>query len=157
MIVAPGIDGELGILPRHAPLLTAIKPGEILVRQDGQDTYMAVSSGFLEVIGNKVTVLADTAEREDEIDEDRAAEAMRRAEERVEGATAAMDLERAMASLRRSQARLKARTPPSPPGVRERQPLRGCLKGGYALRISVVTPHPDLPQQTGEGATKNTL
>ena len=107
MIVAPGIDGELGILPRHAPLLTAIKPGEILVRQDGQDTYMAVSSGFLEVIGNKVTVLADTAEREDEIDEDRAAEAMQRAEERVAGATAAMDLERAMASLRRSQARLR--------------------------------------------------
>ena len=107
MIVAPGMDGELGILPRHAPLLTAIKPGEILVRQGGQDSYMAVSSGFLEVIGNKVTVLADTAEREDEIDEDRAAEAMRRAEDRVAGATAAMDLERAMASLRRSQARLK--------------------------------------------------
>ena len=107
MIVAPGIDGELGILPRHAPLLTALKPGEILVRQGGNDSYMAVSSGFLEVIGNKVTVLADTAEREDEIDEDRAAVAMQRAEERVAGATAAMDLERAMASLRRSQARLK--------------------------------------------------
>ncbi len=107
MIVAPGIDGELGILPRHAPLLTALKPGEILVRQGGQDAYMAVGSGFLEVLGNKVTVLADTAEREDEIDEDRAAEAMDRAQERVVGATAAMDLERAMASLRRSQARLK--------------------------------------------------
>ncbi len=107
MIVAPGIDGELGILPRHAPLLTALKPGEILVRQGGQDAYMAVGSGFLEVLGNKVTVLADTAEREDEIDEDRAAEAMERAQERVVGATAAMDLERAMASLRRSQARLK--------------------------------------------------
>jgi F-type H+-transporting ATPase subunit epsilon len=117
LIVAPGIDGELGILPRHAPLLTALKPGEILVRQDGQDSFMAVSSGFLEVIGNKVTVLADTAERADEIDEDRAAEAMQRAQERVAGATADMDLERAMVALRRSQARLRvARRRRRPPG-----------------------------------------
>ena len=118
VIVAPGIDGDLGILPRHAPLLTALRPGEILVRQGGQEHFMAVSSGFMEVLGNKVTVLADTAERADEIDEDRAAEAMRRAEERVAGATADMDLERAMASLRRSQARLKvARRRRRPPGA----------------------------------------
>ena len=117
LIVAPGIDGELGILPRHAPLLTALKPGEILVRQDGQDSFLAVSSGFLEVIGNKVTVLADTAERADEIDEDRAAEAMQRAQERVTGATADRDLERAMVALRRSQARLRvARRRRRPPG-----------------------------------------
>ena len=63
VLVAPGIDGELGILPRHAPLLTGLKPGELRVVKDGEEIYMAVSGGFMEVIGNKVTILADTAER----------------------------------------------------------------------------------------------
>ena len=107
ILVAPGIDGELGILPRHAPLLTVLKPGEIRVVKDGEDSLMAVSGGFLEVLGNKVTILADTAEREDEIDVERSEEALRRAEERVATAPAERDLERALASMRRSQARLR--------------------------------------------------
>jgi F-type H+-transporting ATPase subunit epsilon len=107
VLVAPGIDGELGILPRHAPLLTALKPGEIRVVKDGEETFMAVSAGFMEVLGNKVTILADTAERVDDIDVERAEEALRLAEERVEARASDMDLERALSSIRRSQARLK--------------------------------------------------
>jgi F-type H+-transporting ATPase subunit epsilon len=107
VLVAPGIDGELGILPRHAPLLTGLKPGEIRVVKDGEDTYMAVSGGFMEVIGNKITILADTAERVEDIDVERAEEALRLAEERAEAKASDMDLERALASIRRSQARLK--------------------------------------------------
>ena len=107
VLVAPGIVGELGILPSHSPLLTIMQPGEIRVDKDGEETYIAVSGGFLEVIGNKATILADTAERADEIDEARAEEAVQRAEERIASATSSLDLERALASVRRSQARLK--------------------------------------------------
>ena len=107
LLVAPGIEGELGILPRHAPLLTVLKPGEIRVVKDGEESYIAVSGGFLEVLGNKVTILADTAEHAGEIDLERAEEALTRAEERAATSASEMDLERAMASIRRSQARLK--------------------------------------------------
>ena len=107
-VVAPGIDGELGILPHHAPLLTMLQPGELRIMKEGEeDTFIAVSGGFLEVIANKVVILADTAERAEEIDEARAQEAVRLAQERLTQRTADMDLERAMASLRRSQSRLK--------------------------------------------------
>ncbi|MDA0771155.1 MAG: ATP synthase F1 subunit epsilon, partial [Chloroflexi bacterium] len=61
VLVAPGIEGELGILPRHAPLLTVLQPGEIRVSKDGKETYMTVSGGFIEVMSNTVTILADTA------------------------------------------------------------------------------------------------
>ena len=107
ILVAPGIDGELGILPRHAPLLTALKPGEIRVVTDGEESYIAVSGGFMEVLGNKVTILADTAEHAGEIDLQRAEVALERAQERAASSASDMDLERAMASVRRSQARLK--------------------------------------------------
>ncbi len=107
VLVAPGVVGELGILPSHSPLLTVMQPGEIRVDKDGEETFIAVSGGFLEVIGNKATILADTAERADEIDEARAEEAVQRAEERIATATSSLDLERALASVRRSQARLK--------------------------------------------------
>ena len=107
VLVAPGIEGELAILPHHAPLLTVLKPGEIRVVKDGEDTYIAVSGGFMEVMSNKVTILADTAERVEEIDVERAAAALRRAEERVASAPAEMDLKRALAAMRRSQARIK--------------------------------------------------
>ena len=107
-VVAPGIEGELGILPHHAPLLTTLQPGELRIMQDGSaDSFMAVGGGFLEVIANKVVILANAAERADEIDESRAQEAVTRAEERLEHRTADMDMERAIASLRRSQTRLK--------------------------------------------------
>ena len=68
-VVAPGIEGEMTILPKHAPLLTALRPGELRLIKDGTaDSYIAVSGGFIEVIGDKVILLVDTAEREEEID-----------------------------------------------------------------------------------------
>jgi F-type H+-transporting ATPase subunit epsilon len=106
VLVAPGADGELGVLPGHAPLLTTLAPGEIKVTKDGEESFMVVSGGFLEVLGNKVTILANTAEYADEIDEDRAEAALERAQERVATAESDMDLERALASMRRSAARL---------------------------------------------------
>jgi len=107
VLVAPGVDGEMAILPSHAPLLTVLKPGEIRVVKDGEDSFIVVSGGFMEVMPEKVTILADTAERLDEIDIERAEAALKAAEERIAEAPAAMDLERALASMRRSQVRIK--------------------------------------------------
>ena len=107
LVVAPGSEGELGILPLHAPLMTSLQPGEIRVRKDGEDVFLAVSGGFLEMMANRVTILADAAERSDEIDEARVQEAIKRGEERLAMRASDMDMERAVASLRRSQTRLK--------------------------------------------------
>ena len=105
-VLAPGADGELGILPHHAPLMTTLQPGELVIRKNGEDTYLAVTGGYLEVMDNQVTVLADACERSDEIDEERAQEAMRQAEERVAMRQADMDLEQATGAMRRAQIRL---------------------------------------------------
>ena len=106
MVIAPGVDGQLGILPRHAPLMTMLQPGELTIRKGGAGTFFAVSGGFMEVLGGHVIILADACERSDEINEERAQEAMRRAQERISGRPTEMQLERALASLRRAQARL---------------------------------------------------
>ena len=107
VVVAPGMAGEMAVLPNHAPLLTTLRPGEIRVVKDGEDSYIAVSGGFMEVLGNKVTILADTAERAEEIDLQRTEEALQRAQEELASAASDMDLERALTSIRRSQARMK--------------------------------------------------
>ena len=122
VVVAPGVDGELAVLPRHAPLLTALRPGEIRVVKDGEESYIAVSGGFMEVMGNKVTILADTAERAEEIDLQRSEEALKRAQERVAASATEADLERAMSEMRRSQARLKV-------AGRRRRRTRGAAPG----------------------------
>ena len=93
MVIAPGSAGELGILPRHVPLLTTLKPGELRVLINGQWEYLAVAGGFLQVDHRGVTVLADAAERADEIDEARAQEARRRAEAELESAASARDIQ----------------------------------------------------------------
>ena len=120
ILVAPGADGELGILPRHAPLLSVLKPGEIRVVKDGEESYIAVSGGFMEVLGNKVTILADAAEHAEEIDIERTEMALKRAQESVESGGSDADLERAMASIRRSQARLTV-------ARRRRRPREGSM------------------------------
>ena len=107
VIVVPGVEGELGILPYHAPLMTSLRSGEIMTRKDGEETFLAVSGGFVEIMDNTVTILADSAERSDDIDEQRAQAAMRRAQERIQQHPSDLDLERAMATMRRSQVRLK--------------------------------------------------
>jgi len=106
MVIAPGFDGQLGILPMHAPLMTMLKPGELTVRKDGENMYVAVSGGFMEVLGNKVSVLADACERSDEIDEQRAEQAVQRAQERLANRGSDMELERAVSALRRAQVRV---------------------------------------------------
>ncbi len=107
-MVVPGIEGELGILPRHAPLLTMIQPGVLRIVKGNDEMDMAISGGFLEVRQNRVTILADSAERAEEIDIARAEEARQRAQRRLEERTAEMDLSRTEASLARSLARIKA-------------------------------------------------
>ncbi len=108
IVIAPGIDGELGILPHHVPLLTALSYGELVARKDGVEYSFVIGGGFLEVRPDKVVVLADVAERSEEIDIERAEAARRRAEERVrESAGFELDLARAEAALRRANARLR--------------------------------------------------
>jgi F-type H+-transporting ATPase subunit epsilon len=108
MVVAPGSEGMLGILPRHAPLLTALNYGELQIKKEGQeDQFFAVGGGFMEVQPNHVVVLADSAEHAEEIDVERAEAARRRAEESLARAPEELELEQAEAALRRSVIRLK--------------------------------------------------
>jgi F-type H+-transporting ATPase subunit epsilon len=97
----------VGILPRHAPLLTILDVGELTIIKDGASTPFAVSGGFMEVLPNRVTILADTAERADEIDEARAEAARRRAEEQIAQRQSNQDIALAEAELRRALIRLK--------------------------------------------------
>jgi len=109
MVVAPGIEGQLGILPHHAPLMTSLTYGELIIHREGrEDEYIAIGGGFLEVGPEHVTILADSAERAGEIDEARAEEARRRAEELMaQKQREDVDFVRAEAALRRSMLRLK--------------------------------------------------
>ena len=124
VVIAPGVEGQLGILPNHASLLTMLQPGELVVRKEGEETEMFVSGGFLEVMQNRVTLLADVAERAEEIDIVRAEEAKRRAEEQIKQVPPEMDLAVAEAALRRALARIKIaerrKKRPGPPRI-ERQ------------------------------------
>lgn len=107
-LVAPGAAGELGILPEHAPLVTALNIGVLRVQQDEKQLKVAVSGGFMEVRNSKVTVLANTAERGDTIDLARAEAAKQRAEALLAAAGADLDVFRAELALKRALARLKA-------------------------------------------------
>lgn len=108
MVIAPGIQGQLGILPHHAPLMTMLEPGELIVKRGSEEFYMAVSGGFLEVRPDRVIVLADSAERAEEIDIARAEEAKKRAQKRLgDKYVPGVDAARVEAALRRSLIRLK--------------------------------------------------
>ena len=108
MVLAPGIEGMLGILPHHAPLMTALVPGEIVIHKAGQeDVLLAVGGGFMEVRPDRVTVLADSAERAEEIDVARAEAARQSAHQLLSGRPSGADIVRAENALRRSQIRLK--------------------------------------------------
>jgi len=107
VVVAPGTEGQLGILPHHAPLITMLNPGELLIRKDNEETYMAITGGFIEVRPDKVIVLADACERAEEIDIARAEAAKSRAEEQLKTPVEKVDAARAEAALRRSLVRLQ--------------------------------------------------
>jgi len=107
MVIAWGAEGQLAILPHHAPLMTMLQPGELIIKKDEKETSMAVSGGFLEVRPDKVIVLADACERAEEIDIARAQEAKRRAGEIMKAPLSETETAAAEAALRRSLVRLK--------------------------------------------------
>jgi len=123
-IIVPGVVGELTALPRHAPLLTMIKPGVLRIVKGDDEVEMAITGGFLEVRENRVTVLADAAERAEEIDVMRAEGARRQAQRRLEERAEEIDRARTQAALERALARIKvaerrrrrAGVRPGPPG-----------------------------------------
>jgi F-type H+-transporting ATPase subunit epsilon len=123
-IIAEGTEGQMTILPKHAPLITMLAPGELVIRKDGDEQYLVISGGFMEVMPDKVIVLADACERSDEIDLDRAVAAKQRAEERLKVLTPELDQSRAEAALRRSIARLRV--------AEKRRRMPGYRPGGQS-------------------------
>ena len=108
MVIAPAVEGEVGIMPGHSPLVTRLTPGEVRVQHEGKDEeVLFVSGGFLEVQPSVVTILADTAERAPDIDAAEAEAAKRRAEQALEEQTSDMELARAKAELMEATARLR--------------------------------------------------
>jgi F-type H+-transporting ATPase subunit epsilon len=102
----PGKNGYLGILPGHAPLITELSVGEITFRENSTEQKLAVAWGFAEILPNKVTILAETAERPSEINVERARQAKERAEQRLTSGDTAVDVDRALDALHRAQVRL---------------------------------------------------
>lgn len=119
IVIAPGHLGELGILPHHAPLMTTLSSGELIARRNGEEYSLAISGGFMEVRPDRVIVLADAAERAEEIDIARAEAAKQRAQEliaRHEGVDIAMAeaaLHRALARIEVAHRRAKRKQPPA--------------------------------------------
>jgi F-type H+-transporting ATPase subunit epsilon len=107
-VIAPGAEGQLAILPKHAPLITILSPGEVVVKREGEeDLYFAVSGGWMEVRPDKVTILARTAERSDEIDLQRAEAARERAAQLLAAEVRGEERPRLESALKRSQIRLR--------------------------------------------------
>jgi F-type H+-transporting ATPase subunit epsilon len=102
----PGKNGYVGILPGHAPLITELSVGEIIYRENSREQRLAVAWGFAEVLPDKVTILAETAERPSEIDVERARKAKERAEQRLTSGDTSVDVNRALDALHRAQARI---------------------------------------------------
>ncbi|MDQ2906095.1 MAG: F0F1 ATP synthase subunit epsilon [Chloroflexota bacterium] len=107
LVSAPGSEGRLGILPKHAPLLTTLAPGVLNIKLAGAEEPLFVSGGFLEVFENVVTVLADAAEHAEEIDEARAEEARRRAKEHLDESASNVDRVEQQAALERAVMRIR--------------------------------------------------
>ena len=107
-VVLPAWDGEMGVLPGHAPFLVQLKPGEVRFQAGGETKLFAVSGGFAEVCGDKVALFAETAEMAESIDAERARQALERAKKELQGKQLDfMTLAQAEAAMRRAQARLK--------------------------------------------------
>ena len=106
MVIAPAADGEVGILPHHAPFLTTLRPGELRIKRGGTEQALVVTGGFMEVLNDKVTILADAAERAEEIDVARAEEARRKAAEALASGAGGMDNAAAELAMRRAVVRL---------------------------------------------------
>jgi F-type H+-transporting ATPase subunit epsilon len=106
-VVLPGLTGELGVLPDHEPLITQLKTGILTYRQGAAQQRLHVSGGFAEVLGDKVSVLSDVAEKPNEIDVERAKAALERAEKRLLGSGDGLDIARAELKKERAKTRLQ--------------------------------------------------
>ncbi|MCH7718734.1 MAG: F0F1 ATP synthase subunit epsilon [Chloroflexi bacterium] len=106
-VVAPGTDGEFAVLPQHAAFITTLMPGELRIIKGGEEEAMVITGGFFEVANDRIVVLADAAERVEEIDVERAEAARRQAEESLQDRQEVADLVQTETSLRRAVARLK--------------------------------------------------
>ena len=106
-LILPGTEGYLGVRPGHAPLLTTLKLGSIMIRKGNDRQYLAVSWGFVEVLPERVSILAETAERAEEIDVDRAVRAKDRAEQRLKSPDPDVDFQRAQVALEKALIRIQ--------------------------------------------------
>ena len=109
MVTLPGVAGQMGVYPQHVPLITHMVPGEMIVRKDGRDLFMATGEGLIEVTAKRVAVLTDLAIAADRIDEAKAEEARRRAEARLHDKLSAAEVATVNASLARSLAQLRVK------------------------------------------------
>ena len=109
MVTLPGVEGEMGILPQHVPLMTQMVPGEMVVRKDGQDRFLAVGEGFVEITGDHVAILTDLAIAAENIDEAKAEEARQRAQARLREKLSAEEVANVNAALARSLAQIRVK------------------------------------------------
>ena len=109
MVTLPGVEGEMGIFPMHVPLMTQIVPGEIAVRKGGQDFFLAVGEGFVEITGESVSILTDMAIKANDIDEAKAEEARKRAESRLQEKLSDEEAASVQAALAHSLAQLQVK------------------------------------------------
>ncbi len=109
MVTLPGVEGEMGIFPMHVPLMTQLSAGEVSVRKGGQDFFLAVGDGFVEVTGERVSILTDMAIKAENIDEAKAEEARKRAEARLAEKLDDSEVASVNAALAHSLAQLKVK------------------------------------------------
>src|SRR6516164_6158170 len=109
MVTLPGVEGQMGILPQHVPLMTQMAPGEMIVRKDGQDRFLAVGEGFVDITGHHVAILTDMAIAAENIDEAKAEEARQRAQARLKEKLSAEEVANVNAALARSLAEIRVK------------------------------------------------
>ena len=109
MVTLPAIDGQIGIYPKHVPLLTQIVPGEIIVRKDGHESFLAVGEGVVQITADRVSIVTDMAIQADHIDEAKVEEARKRAAARLQDKLSDEEVASVNASLARSLAQLKVK------------------------------------------------
>ena len=109
MVTLPGVEGEMGIFPMHVPLMTQVVSGELVARKNGQDHFLAIGEGFVEITGERVAIMTDMAMKVDDIDEAKAEEARKRAEARLQEKLGGEESAMVQAALAHSLAQLKVK------------------------------------------------
>jgi F-type H+-transporting ATPase subunit epsilon len=109
MVTLPGVEGQIGILPQHVPLMTQLVSGELIVRKSGQDRFLAVGEGFVEITGDRVAILTDMAVAAESIDEAKAEEARQRAQARLKEKLSAEEVASVNAALAHSLAQIRVK------------------------------------------------